>query len=217
MTREEMLVNLVARVLVLPDDRPRLVAIDGTSCVGKTTLADELAVVLEEAGLLVVRVSGDDFHQPREVRHRRGRLSAEGYLEDSYDLASLRRLVLDPARKGEPSVRTASYDLAADAPVTPEPVELTPSAVVLVEGEFLLVPELAEAWDLGIMLVADPAVILARALDRDADLGSPDEVRERYLRRYLGAWALHEERHDPWSLADVVVDLSDPGRPRVLG
>lgn len=217
MTREELLVSLVARVLVLPEERPRLVAIDGTSCVGKTTLADELAVVLEGAGLLVVRVSGDDFHQPREVRHRRGRLSAEGYLEDSYDVASLRRLVLDPVRKGELSVRTASYDLAADAPVSPAPVELTASAVVLVEGEFLLVPELADAWDLGIMLVADPALILARALDRDADLGSPDEVRERYLRRYLGAWALHEERNDPWSLADVVVDVSEPDQPRMLG
>lgn len=217
MTREELLVSLVARVLVLPEDRPRLVAIDGTSCVGKTTLADELTVVLEGAGLLVVRVSGDDFHQPREVRHRRGRLSAQGYLEDSYDFERLRRLVLDPVRQGERSVRTASYDLAEDVPVTPEPVELTASAVVLVEGEFLLVPELVDTWDLGILLIADPAVILARGLDRDADLGSPDEVRERYLRRYLGAWALHEERDDPWSLADVVVDVSDPAQPRMLG
>lgn len=217
MTREELLVSLVARVLVLPEDRPRLVAIDGTSCVGKTTLADELSAVLEEAGLLVVRVSCDDFHQPREVRHRRGRLSAQGYLEDSYDFERLRRLVLDPVRQGERSVRTASYDLAEDVPVTPEPVELTASAVVLVEGEFLLVPELVDTWDLGILLIADPAVILARGLDRDADLGSPDEVRERYLRRYLGAWALHEERDDPWSLADVVVDVSDPAQPRMLG
>ena len=71
-------------------------------------------------------------------------------------------------------------------------------------------------WDLGILLVAEPGAVIERALVRDADLGTPDQVREVYLRRYLGAWSLYEERHDPWLRADAVVDLTDPLAPRLL-
>jgi uridine kinase len=216
MTREELLVDLAGRVLALADDRPLVVAIDGMSCVGKTSLANELAAILDGAERPVLRVSYDDFHNPREIRHRRDRLSAEGYLLDSYDAGSLRRLVLGPLAENERRVVTASFDLASDEEVSPEPTSIEDSAVVLVEGEFLLTPDFLDAWDLSVLLVAEPATVLARALERDADLGTPEQVRELYLRRYLGAWALHEERHDPWSHADVVVDLTDPQAPRRL-
>jgi uridine kinase len=216
MTREELLVDLAGRVLALPDDRPQLVAVDGMSCVGKTSLADELAAIVDGAGRPVVRVSYDDFHQPGDVRHRRDRLSAEGYLLDSYDAAALRRLVLDPVIGLRSEVVTASFDLATDEVVSPAPVPVEGGAVVLVEGEFLLAPDFEGAWDLAVLLVAAPAAILTRALTRDADLGTQEQVRELYLRRYLGAWALHEERHDPWSRADVVVDLTDPQTPQRL-
>jgi len=151
------------------------------------------------------------------VRHRRDRLSAEGYLLDSYDADALRRLVIGPLADRGGEVVTASFDLATDEVVAPPPTEVQDGAVVLVEGEFLLTPQFEDAWDLAVLLVAEPAAVLARALERDGDLGTPEQVRELYLRRYLGAWALHEERHDPWSRADVVVDLTDPLAPRQLG
>jgi uridine kinase len=215
-TRDELLVDLAGRVLALPDDRPQVVAIDGMSCVGKTSLADELAAIVDGADRPVVRVSYDDFHHPSDVRHRRDRLSAEGYLLDSYDAASLRRLVLAPLAEHTREVVTASFDLASDEAVSPPPASVGDGGVVLVEGEFLLTPEFAGDWDLAVLLVAEPAAVLARALQRDADLGTQQQVRELYLRRYLGAWALHEERNDPWSRADVVVDLTDPQMPQRL-
>ncbi len=215
-SREELLVALSARILALPDDHPRSVAVTGMSCAGKTTLAGELATVVAGAGRPVVAVAYDDFHHARERRYRLGRDSAEGYLDDAFDPSALRRLVLEPVAAGAADLTAASYDLADDRPVAPDPVPLPPDAVVLVEGSFLLVPEIAEAWDLAVMVVADPAQVLARALVRDADLGSPQQVRELYLRRYLAAEALHQERDDPWSHADAVVDLSDPTAPRLL-
>jgi uridine kinase len=214
-TREELLVALSARILALPEDRVCLVAVDGMSCVGKTTLARQLSEIVTGAGRPVLAVSYDDFHHPREVRHREDRLSPVGYLVDSYDQQALRRLVLEPVASGRPVV-PAAYDLAAERPVEPEPVELADGSVVLVDGEFLLGAE-DVSWDLGVLLVADPAAILDRAAVRDADLGSPERVRELYLRRYLAAWALYEERDHPWSRADVVVDLTDPEQPRLLG
>jgi uridine kinase len=216
MTREQLVVQLAAHVLALSEDAPRAVALTGMSCSGKTTLAAEVAVVVEGAGRPVVATAYDDFHHPRERRYRRGRMSADGYLDDAFDPAALRRLVLDPVAAGGPTVTTASYDLAADRPAHPDPVPVGPGSVVLVEGSFLLVPELSGCWDLAVLVVADPQTVLERAVVRDADLGTPEQVREMYLRRYLAAESLHHERDDPWSRADLVVDLTDPLAPRML-
>ncbi len=217
MGREQLLVTLSARILALPEDAPRTVALTGMGCTGKTTLAAELATVVSGAGRPVVVLAYDDFHHPSERRHRQGRTSAAGYLDDSFDPDALRRLVLDPLAAGAAAVTPASYDLAADMPVEPAPVPVPTDGVVVVEGSFLLVPELAGRWDLAVMVVADPARVLERGLVRDADLGSPEQVRELYLRRYLASEQLHQERDDPWAHADAVVDLSDPTEPQLLG
>ena len=214
MTLDDLLVTLAGRVLALSEDRPVTVAIDGMGGVGKTTLAGLVADVVAGAGRPVVAVAYDDFHRPPRRRHRQGRLSATGYLEDSYDAEALDRLVLAPLVAGADRVVVSAYDLAADVPVDPVPVDVPAGAVAIVEGEFLL--GMSHSWDLGILLVADPAVVLERVLERDHDLGEPDQVREAYLRRYFPAWSLYEERFTPWQRADLVVDLTDLGAPRVL-
>ena len=215
-TREQLVVQLAAQILALDESAPRAVALTGMSCAGKTTLAAEVAAVVDGAGRPVLPIAYDDFHHPKQRRYRLGRTSAEGYLDDSFDPDSLRRLVLDPVAAGGPSVVPGSYDLAGDVPVDQAPVPITAGSVVLVEGSFLLVPALAGRWDLSVFVVADAERVLERAVVRDADLGTPAEVREMYLRRYLAAESMHQERDDPWSHADVVVDLTDPAAPRLL-
>ena len=216
-SREELLVTLASRLLALPEDAPRSVCLTGVGCSGKTTLAAELAEIVSGAGRPVVPVAYDDFHFPRERRHRQGRASAAGYLQDSFDPAALRRLVLDPVAAGATSITPAAYDLADERAVDAEPVPVPADGVVLVEGSFLLVPDLVDHWDLAVMVVAEPGRVLERGLVRDADLGAPEQVRELYLRRYLAAEQLHQEHDDPWARADVVVDMSDPAAPAVLG
>ncbi|MFB7067231.1 uridine kinase, partial [Streptomyces sp. NPDC056300] len=56
---------------------PLRVAIDGPPASGKTTRADELAVVLRAQDHDVIRASIDDFLFPRAQRYRRGQYSAE--------------------------------------------------------------------------------------------------------------------------------------------
>ncbi len=58
-----------------PDARV-IVAIDGPDAAGKTTLADTLA---QQVARPALRVSIDDWHNPREVRLRRGDESPVGY------------------------------------------------------------------------------------------------------------------------------------------
>src|SRR6266542_5592835 len=62
--RADLLDDLSATLLELNAEQPKLVAIDGRSAAGKTTLADELALMVRLQGRPVLRCSMDDFHPP---------------------------------------------------------------------------------------------------------------------------------------------------------
>lgn len=75
---------------------PVRVGIDGVDCAGKTTLADELEVLLRSGLQDVIRCSIDRFHNPREIRYRQGRSSPRGFYEDSFNLDAVLSSLLRP-------------------------------------------------------------------------------------------------------------------------
>jgi uridine kinase len=185
-----------------------LVAVDGGDGAGKTMLADELAALLPGW----VRASLDDFHHPRAHRHALGR-TGETVWERSFDLEAVRRELVDPWRRGAGTpYRRRWHDLATDRLVD-DPPRLVPERGALVtDGSFAQRPELADAWDLVIWVHADDQVRLARMAARD---GVPDDPNHPDQRRYLDAQAIYRARCHPEDRADVVVDNTDPGRPRI--
>ena len=89
--------------------------------------------------------------------------------------------------------------------------------IAIVDGLFLLRPELAGLWSLTIYLSADRQVALERALARDAArMGGVDALRARYASRYVPGETLYLEAVDPETRADVVIDTTDPFHPRLL-
>jgi uridine kinase len=76
--RDDVLNRLASIIISKKCAHPVRVAIDGVDAVGKTTLADELATLIQAAGHPVIRASLDGFHNPRAVRHQRGSDSPEG-------------------------------------------------------------------------------------------------------------------------------------------
>jgi uridine kinase len=165
--------------------RSRLVGIDGPDAAGKTTLADELARSLSRRGIGVGRVSLDDFLRPEAERYRAGRESPEGYYRDSFD---------------HDRFRAAVCAEAAD--------------VVVADGIFLLRPELRDLWDLTVFVTVEEDEILRRAARRDGPkLGA--DLERLYRRRYLTAQRSYRETVGPEALADIVIDNTDPMRPRL--
>jgi pantothenate kinase-related protein Tda10 len=63
--RAETVGTLAGLIVALWRSRPVRVAIDGRTASGKTTLADELAAAVGQAGRPVIRTSIDGFHRPR--------------------------------------------------------------------------------------------------------------------------------------------------------
>ncbi len=70
------------------------VAIDGIDAAGKTTMADELTELLEQAGVPVLRASIDGCHHPAAVRHLR---SAERPAQSYYNPVTPKLLRIPPS------------------------------------------------------------------------------------------------------------------------
>jgi uridine kinase len=214
-TRNELLSRLAEAVASVPAEHPTRVAVDGPPAAGKTTLADELAVVLSAQGRDVIRASVEGFLFPRSQRYRRGEHSGEACYHDSFDYDTLHRVLLDPLGPGgDRRIRPAVYDYDTDTALS-EPFTTAPAdAVLLFDGVFLLRPELIDRWDLRIFVSAAFGETLGRARTRDQALfGSAADVERRHRDRYRPAQQLYVDAARPTDHADIVVHNDEPQQP----
>ena len=214
MTRTDLLERLADRIQSVALPHPVRVAIDGVDGVGKTTLANELVEPLQRRGLPVIRASIDGFHNPRSVRYRRGRRSADGYFRDSFDHDAVVVNVLSPlGLDGSRRYRHAVFDYRTDA-VVDVPIATAPNNAVLVfDGVFLHRPELRPHWDYSILLEAPFEVTIARCAGRD---GSSPDVQAPENQRYVEGQRIYFLECDPASLASIVIRNDDLGSPEIV-
>jgi uridine kinase len=214
-TRGELLDRLAGAIGAVTTSHPLRVAVDGPPAAGKTTLADELAQLLRGRGREVIRASAESFQSPRERRYRRGEFSPEANYHDSFDYDTLRRVLLDPLGPGgDRRYQHAVYDLDTDTALSP-PVTTAPAdAVLVLDGVFLLRPELIDRWDLSIFVSVAFEQTLDRARVRDlARFGSAAEVERRFRTRYIPAQKLYFATARPADHADIIVHNDQPRRP----
>ena len=213
-SRDELLNGLAEAVRSVTVAHPTRVAIDGIPGAGKTTLADELAVVLRAQGREVIRATVEDFLNPSSVRHPWSG-SAEGWYNHNTDVGALHRVLLDPLGPGgDRRFQRAVYDKATDTSVSPPVTTAAVDAVLLFDGVFLLRNETFDRWDLRIFVSATFGKALERSRIRDqTPLMSADEVEHRYRRRYIPAQRFYLETIHPAEHADIVVSNDEPQRP----
>jgi uridine kinase len=217
MKRETLLKRLAERIDALSLPHPARVAVDGIDASGKTTLANELVPWLHGRGRPVIRASIDGFHRPRSARYRRGATSAEGYYFDAFDYPAVRTALLVPLGPGGSGCYLrATFDFRTDRPLAAAEENAPPHAVLVMDGVFLLRPELEACWDYRIWIDVPFTVALARAQARDVPLlGSMEEVLARYQARYFPGQQLYLQAAHPSEKADAIVSNEDPVHPRL--
>lgn len=217
-SRARVLGRIADHLTALDPGHPLRVGVDGITAAGKTTAAAELAAAIEERGRPVIPLSFDGFHNPRARRYQQGRESADGYYEDAYDTAAMRRELLDRlGPDGDGFYRDRVLDLATDEICCLETTPAPRDAVLIVDGSFLQRPELAPAWDVIVYLDVAFEVAHARAVVRDAELlGGKERAADLYAHRYHAACRRYLAENDPITRADILVGNDDPANPALL-
>jgi len=154
-----------------------IVAVDGLTGSGTSGFADDLADAFRAAGSQVVRAAIDDYSRSDAGAST----SAQTYYDTAYDYDALRSSLIVPFRRGESG---------------PEG-----DAVLIVDGVFLLRPELAGVWQSTVCLFVPAEDAFGRA---DLD---PASTRADAERLYL-------HRVDPRRKALANIDNTDPEHPR---
>lgn len=168
-----------------------LVAVDGDP--GLTgALAADIAEELGRRGHAAFRASAADFARPRGERS-----GAPTAYADGIDHSVLRRILIEPFRMGGGAAFvTAAYDVAREAPVPAKWRSGPDDAILLVDGLYLLRPELRGLWNASIRVDGPPG------------LGSSSpQITEEDHRRYSA-------ETDVRRVATILMDASDPEHPR---
>jgi uridine kinase len=212
--RASLLTAVAAAVPVgRPPDCVR-VGVDGVDGAGKTVFADDLARALGAERRPVVRVSLDDFHNPRTVRYRLGPGSPDGYWLDSYDYDRFRTDVLEPfGPGGSRRYRRRGHDLTTDTTLDEPWLVAARGAVLVVDGLFLQRPELTDVWELVVFLDVPFGISVARMAARD---GTEPDPAHPSMRRYVDGQRRYLRECTPQDRADILIDNADPAHPRLL-
>ena len=217
-----VLAQLASMICAVKLPHPVRVAVDGVDGAGKTFLVDAVAPLIEKHGRPVIRASVDGFHNTRDMRHRRGADSPEGYYRDSFNYEILQRDLLIPLGPGgDRRYRCAAFCLEEDLPVVETRQEAPQDAILLFDGVFLLRPELIQYWDFSIFIEVDFNVSVPRAVSRD--IRNSDHKwdintrRAHYENRYVPGQQLYFEEANPREQASIIVDNNDFKNPSTVG
>lgn len=148
---------------LLKRKNPVLVALDGRSGTGKSTLAQALVSRVE--GVIVV---GDDFYSGGNDDAWSG-LSTQEKVAKGIDWQRMRTQVLEPLLAKQP----ASWHPLAFTPEIgwtgwkDETFTLEPAPVILVDGVYSARPELADLVDVAVLVEADDAARRKRLVIRE--------------------------------------------------
>jgi len=171
------------------DTAPLLVAIDGHSAAGKSTLARTIQHQLANVTLIHV----DDFYRVMDKRARAA-LDAEGGYMLYYDWQRLEAQVLQPLSKRQQAMYQ-QYDWADGS--LGKWVVVEPTGVIVVEGVYSTRPELRAYYDVKIFVETS----FATRMRRQGQRTDPAE----WVERWEAAEVYYTQTYNPRSYADVVV------------
>ncbi len=178
--------------------------VEGPVPADAAALADAVAAELARRAVPVARARAEEFLRARSLRLEHGADDPDAFFDSWYDLAALRREVLDPlgpagSQEWLPGLRDPRSDRPLRLPRRPAP----PGTVAVVDGMFLARVDVADAVDLLVHLD-----VTAAARVRRLDPGEHARV--------LPAWERYLQWYDPAAAAAFVVRYDRPAHPALL-
>ncbi|ALV47075.1 uridine kinase [Arthrobacter alpinus] len=208
----EFMRSLATDILAAAGPGRRFLGVDGVDGSGKTAFAAKLGAAIQDRPVIVIHM--DDFLNPSAIRHAKGRSSAEGFWQDTYNYAAVRNQLFAPLQpNGNGWYSPASYDHKADRTAPAEFIQAPSDALILVEGMFLHRDEIRHYWDASVFLDVPFTETAARMAVRN---GSNPDPEHPTMYRYVEGQRRYFAAVQPWSRATFVIDNTDFASPTVI-
>jgi uridine kinase len=179
-----------------------IVGIDGLGGAGKTTVAKELRHALELSNHEVFIVHLDDHIVEVHKRYGTGNDEWFEYYFLQWDIGLIETELFRKLHANR-SITLPFYHSSTDMLIT-KPINLPPSAIILIEGVFLQRKEWRRYVDFMIYIDCSHELRAERVLDRDTYLGDHQARLEKYKRRYWLAEDYYVDEVDPIGRADYI-------------
>jgi uridine kinase len=186
---------LADRIRELTSDRPGpvLVALDGRSAAGKSTLAAEVAPLVG-AGV----IDGDDFYSGGSAAQWDA-MSAAEKVDYCIDWRRQRPVLEALSRGGAASWHPYDWE-ADDGSLARRPVTSGPAPVTILDGAYSARPELSDLFDLRVLYDAPAELRKRRLIQREGE-----DYRETWNARWDEAEEWYFSRVMPPEAFDLVI------------
>ncbi|MDZ5471445.1 kinase [Bacillus sp. 31A1R] len=184
-------------------DRPFVVAIDGLSGAGKTTLVKRIQEQLTNIDVVVIHI--DDHIVERNKRYHTGYEEWYEYYSLQWDVEKLSNDLFEKLQSNS-DIHLPFYNNSTDTYEVKE-IPFTPRSIVLVEGIFLQRHEWRDYLDFVIYIDCPRDIRYKRVLTRDTYIGDFESRLNKYKNRY---W-LGEDHYlkvvKPMEIADLIINF----------
>lgn len=181
------------------EKRPYIVAIDGLSGAGKTTLVKHLERILEN----VVVIHIDDHIVERSKRYNTGHAQWFEYYQLQWDTKFLKEQLFQKIRQNVPSIKLTFHNKEEDTHFE-QTINISGSSMIIIEGVFLLRDEWKSFYDYIVFLDCPKEMRYARVIQRDTYIGDKEERLHKYTIRYWVAEEYYLEKQNPIKRAHYI-------------
>ena len=181
------------------ENRPYVVAIDGLSGAGKTTLVNELKETLDN----IVIIHIDDHIVEKLKRYDTGQEQWFEYYQLQWDTEFLSEHLFQKIHQNISSLTLPFYQSDENTHMN-KTINLSTHNIVIIEGVFLLREEWKHFYDYIVFLDCPKEVRYKRVLQRDQYIGSIEERLIKYKTRYWVAEEYYIKMQNPFGLAHYI-------------
>ncbi len=184
-------IPVFSKIDSLPKEKPLIIAIEGGSASGKTTLGK----MLKEIFYATVFHVDDYFLMPHQ--RTKERLAEIG---GNFDRERLLNEILIPVKNGE-TVNFSRFDCKTQSLMPPETVK--PQRITVIEGAYSMHPELREFYDLTVFLDIDKELQKARVTARNGEMAS------RFFNEWIPLEDSYFEELDIKKKSDIIIKIGE--------
>jgi uridine kinase len=162
--------------------RSYIIAVDGLSGAGKTTLVNKLEPLLKQKCSVVV-IHMDDHIEKRNARYNTGHEEWYEYYYLQWDAEILKDGLFKSIYTGNSKLTLPFYEKSSDKIYT-KTISVPPNSIVIIEGIFLQRKEWKAYYDYTIFIDCPREIRYDRVLNRDSYIGDKQAILDKYKRRY---------------------------------